>query len=325
VLIGYDKDNKDIGVSYAWTVNTLSGGTAVAEESATKEFLTLQPNNEGRWEVSVTVTGRNFVDGETVSKTATTLVICDPAAEPAASLSTYGPYSGNAVRNFAPGQFTEGGNGFGWSLGTIGGYWYWPVNHAASYSIPGNSFGESTETTGWVEAGIVWFQEDLNGNGLPDEVWYEVYGGTSTPAVPVTRKYSVKFFKADDANSQTDSGYGGQVHRGVYWADCKGRTGNISGGWPHNWGAPNYKGAWVTYTATLLCDNGWIDSTGYGYSVPKDGGPYVDHGPYVIPISRAVAADGSPVTLTRVRFVKVHTAIFRYGSVFGEISTEITH
>jgi hypothetical protein len=320
VLIGYDKDNKDIGVSYAWTVNTLSGGTDVAEESANKEFLTLQPNNEGRWEVSVTVTGRNFVDGETVSKTATALVICDPAAEPAPPPPD--PTAANYVvyNNFAPGQFTEGGLGLGWSLGTIGGYRFWPVSHKTSYSIPGNALGNGT---GWTEAGIVWFQEDLNGNGLPDEVWYEVYGGTSTPAVPVTRKYSITFFKADDANSQTDSGYGGQVHRGVYWADCKGRTGNISGGWPWMWGAPNYKGAWVTYTCTLLDDDGVIDSQTYIYSVPRDGGPYVDHGPWEIPISRAVAADGSPVTLTRVRFVKVHTAIFKCGHIFGEISTEI--
>jgi hypothetical protein len=43
----------------------------------------------------------------------------------------------------------------------------------------------------------------------------------------------------------------------------------------------------------------------------------------VFPISGAIAADRSPVTLTKVGFVKVHTGILSYGSVFGEISTEI--
>ncbi|MDR2344185.1 MAG: hypothetical protein LBD86_06630 [Spirochaetaceae bacterium] len=317
VLIGYDRDNNDIGVSYVWTVSTVSGESPVVSESANKEFLTLTPQSTGRWNVSVTVTGRNFVDGTEISKSADAVVICDPAG-------TYTGTMDHEVRNFAPGQFTEGGLGAGWSLGTIGGYSYWSVSHRASYTIQGNAFGQGGDgEAGWVEAGIVWFQEDLNGNGLPDEVWYEVYAGTSSKSSVVTRRYSVTFFKADDADSKTNSGYGGQVHRDIYWADCKGRTGVISGGWPWAYGAPNYKGAWVTYTATLVDDDGEIKSENYNYTVPRDGGPYVDHGTDIIPVSRAVAADGSFVNPTAVRFVKVHTGIFKYGSVFGEISTEI--
>jgi hypothetical protein len=40
-------------------------------------------------------------------------------------------------------------------------------------------------------------------------------------------------------------------------------------------------------------------------------------------VSNAVRADGEPVTLGAVRFIKVQTAVLYYGGVFGEISTEI--
>ena len=317
VLIGYDKDNNDVGAEYAWTVTTITGGNPAVSESTDKEFLTLTPQGAGKWRVGVTVTGRNFIDGGTVSRSAETLVVCDEAKPAAAAPNPSGPHTSAAVKNFSPGQFTEGGLGAGWSLGTIGGYDFWPVVHRQTYTIKGNDFA------GWTEAGIVWFQEDLNGNGKADEVWYEAYAGTSTPAAPVTRRYSITFFKSDDPDSETSPAYGGQKHREVYWADCKGRTDMIPGGWPWQYGSPNHKGAWVTYTSTLLDDDGEINSEDYTYSVPGDGGPFVDHGSPEIPISRAVAADGSSVTLSRVRFVKVQTAVFKYGSVFGEISTEI--
>jgi hypothetical protein len=311
VLIGYNADNSDAGVSYEWNVTPVSGGEA-AVAGTTNEFLRLTPPGVGRWRVTVTVTGRNFIDGEPVSKSAETVVVCDPPAQ-----SNVSP--GRDTKHFAPGQFTEGGTGAGWSLGTFGGYWMRTVNHKASYTIEGNAFGS------WTEPGTVWFQEDLNGNGEADEMWYELYAGSSTGRSPVTRRYSVTFYKSDEAGSAGDSGYGTQIHRDVYWADCKGRTGKIRGGWPYTFGAPNYKDARVTYTGTLASDDGNINKDGLAFTMPGDGGPFVDHSyPEEYPVSRAVAADGSPVTLSNVRFIKVHTGVFKYGdSAFGEISTEI--
>jgi hypothetical protein len=40
-------------------------------------------------------------------------------------------------------------------------------------------------------------------------------------------------------------------------------------------------------------------------------------------VSDAVRADGSPANLGAVHFIKVHTGRFKYGGLFGEISTEI--
>jgi hypothetical protein len=311
VLIGYDKDNKDIGAAYEWTVSPVDGAGDIPY-STNKEFISLTPGKTGKWNVAVTVTGRNFIDGEMVSRTAAATVVCDER-KTASYTST-----GTQTRHFSPGQFTEGGTGHGWSLGTIGGYEIRTVAHAKTYIIEGNAFA------GWTEPGIVWFQEDLNGNNEPDEVWYEAYIGSSAL---VTRRYSVTFFKSDAPSVKPPPNSYGQIIRDIYWADCKGRTGKISGGWPWEWGAPNYNGAKVAYTCTLASDDGEIDVPHVTqFTVPANI-PFVDHGPPAeeFPISMAVAADGSPVTLTRVRFVKVHTGVFKIGdSAFGEISTEVT-
>jgi hypothetical protein len=310
VLIGYDKDNKDIGAEYTWTVTPESGAETIPY-STNKEFISLTPNKTGKWNISVKVKGRNFINGETIEKTADTAVICDNPINSSIA-SSY-------IQHFAPGQFCEGGTGHGWSLGTIGGYFIQPVPHASVYVINGNAFGD------WVEPGIVWFQEDLNGNGIIDEVWYEAYIGPSTPNAPITRRYSITFFKADDT-TPLGNGYG-QIIRNIYWVDCKGRTGKILGGWPKDWGAPNYSGAKVTYTCTLASDDNEINvaHVAENFHLPANA-RFVDYyQPEEFPISSAVSADGSPVTLTKVCFVKVHTGVFRIGdNAFGEISTEIT-
>jgi hypothetical protein len=312
VLIGYDKDNKDIGAEYGWTVSPVDGAGDIPY-SKNKEFISLTPGTTGKWNVSVKVKGRNFIDGSEIERTASTVVICDEA-------KTATNTGSKEYKGFAPGQFAEGGTGAGWSLGTIGGYWIKSRAHKEVYTIKGNSFG------GWTEPGMVWFQEDLNGNNEPDEVWYEAHGAPSTADAPITRRYSITFFKADDTSTPSSNSYG-QVLRGVYWADCKGRTGKINGGWPHLYGAPNYDGAKVTYTCTLFSDDEKINikSVAMQFKLPENR-PFVDHAPpdENFYISNAVAADGSSVTLTNVRFVKVHTAVFKYGdTAFGEISTEI--
>jgi hypothetical protein len=76
-----------------------------------------------------------------------------------------------------------------------------------------------------------------------------------------------------------------------------------------------------------LRDNGKIcDNT---YPVLDDSWGYVDacnldrDDRDVFFVGDAIGADGSALTLSRVRFIKVQTAILRYGGIFGEVSTEI--
>jgi hypothetical protein len=293
VLIGYDRDNRDLGVSYSWTVTPRGGSPALSPPSTSGEFLRLSPPSGGSWTVSVTVTGRNYVEGSTISRSAETVVICDTGP------LTAGKFP-EVTKHFSPGQFTEAGTGYGWSLGAFGGYLIKKVPHQAQYTILGNAFGT------WFEPGVVWFQEDQNNNGLPDEMWYELSVGTGPG---ITRRYSVSFFKYGDGSGRNEHD---QIIREIYWADGTGRTGQINGGWPKDWGVSNDDGAWATYTGTLLNSAGeWPNC--------------VDTEQSVFPVNGAIAADNSPVTLTKVAFVKVHTGVLSYGGVFGEISTEINN
>jgi hypothetical protein len=232
------------------------------------------------------------VDDSTISRSATTTVICDTAPLSAGTFSL--------TKNFSPGQFTESGSGYGWSLGAFGGYLIKPVGHQEKYTILGNAFAN------WVEPGVVWFQEDLNGNGLPDEIWYELNVGSGSG---ITRRHSLSYFKYGDGSSKNEYD---QIIREIYWVDGAGHTGRINGGWPKDWGVSNADGAWATYTGTLLKSGAEVTNC-------------VDTFQNDFPISGAIAADGSPVTLTKVRFVKVHTGILSYGSAVGEISTEIAN
>jgi hypothetical protein len=187
------------------------------------------------------------------------------------------------------------------------------VDHKDSYSIRGNPM------VGWREPGVVWMQEDKNGNGLPDELWYELPGSDETHPTRknlITRRYALTYFKANGAGSKNEYG---QLIREVYWADAKGRTGIIPGGFPDRfWGV---QGVWVTYTTTLLRDDGEILAPGYNMD---DLTGYVDtYDNMIFPVSRAVRADGTAANLTKVKFLKVQTSMFRYGDIFGDVSTEI--
>jgi hypothetical protein len=231
------------------------------------------------------------------------------------------------LRHFAPSQFTEGGSGLGWSLGAAGGYWVYRVDHQPSYKITGNPMAT------WSEAGIVWVQEDKNGNNIPDEMWYEIKGGDEEPAhagtfgKQITRRYALTYFLLEGSGPAETNAYN-QIIRTIYWADGKGRTGEMGGGWSGVWGV---SGNWVTFSGTLLRDTGNIATGEYG-GLDEMGG-YVDNYGWSgwsdsdtwdrFSVSDAIHADGSPATLNAVRFIKVQTAIFRYGGIFGEVSTEI--
>jgi hypothetical protein len=158
---------------------------------------------------------------------------------------------------------------------------------------------------------VVWIQEDNNGNGLPDEMWYELRGSEDDTDHKrnISRRYALSYFRASEA---VINQYG-QLIRRVYWVDAKGRTGMIPGGFPApRWGV---EGEWVTYTFTRLGDGGLSESTS----------GYVDTLDEIFYINKAMRADETPIALAAVRFIKVQTAVFSYGGLFGDTSTEIQY
>jgi hypothetical protein len=298
-LIGYNGDHSDAGASYTWSVSP-SGPTY----NPTGEFLRITPNSTGTYTITVSVKGKNYITGEPITETASAELVCYTDSLPEGTFDS-------PLKNFGPGQMCEGGTGYGWSLGSAGGYEVWEVDHQNQYRIEGNPL------TSWREPGIVWIQEDNNGNGLPDEMWYELTGSDETHPTwknHITRRYAVTYFKTDDQGKKNEYD---QLIKEVYWADSRGRAGMIPGGFPSPWGVV---GNWVTYTCTLLRDDGKIFEVDYNMDELDD---YVDcFDPYFF-INKAVKADGTPVTLSKVKFIKVQTSMFRYGGMFGDVSTEI--
>jgi hypothetical protein len=301
-LLGYNADHSDVGASYSWTV---SGDHASRTWTTSNGggLLHITPKTAGTYTITVSVTGREYVSGSTVTKTTTTELICYDTPLSAGTFAS-------PLRNFAAGQFARGGNGFGWSLGAFGGYEVWTVEHQPSYYIKGNPFAA------WLEAGVVWIQEDRNGNGLPDEMWHELRGGDDDdPAWRdyVTRRYAITYYQGDGTAAQQ----GTSDATASYWVDSKGRAGILPSAFPSKWGVT---GDWATYTGTLLRDNG--NTTG-GYSGLSEMYGYVDAMNSTFYVNKAMSADGTPVSLSAVKFIKVHTGVLRYGGIFGEVSTEI--
>jgi hypothetical protein len=314
-LVGYDRDHKDTGVTYSWQV---SGGSFSSPASATGEFYSFTPTAAGTSTVTVEVTGNNYITGQPIAKTATTQVVCYvPPATGSPAVAGTGSHN-KVFLHHAPGQYATGGSGYGWSLGSFGGYEVWKVNHQNIYYIRGNPFN------GWNEPGVIWIQEDRNGDGIPNEMWYELKG--SEDYVPqaqrlLNRRYAVTYIDAHGVEDVSGN-------QRIYWADCRGRSGLWGSFWNTQW--PER----ITFTGTLIKDPGNRVPKGsyvadyWGYvdvSGPAAGhGPPGDiHLPSEFPIHRAIRADGSAITLTDVRFIKVHTAIFCRDRTFGDISTEI--
>jgi hypothetical protein len=341
-LLGYGVDGEDLGVSYSWE---FSGPSSYSKSiSANGEFCTFTPQAAGDYTVRVDVTGRDFVSGAAgVTKTAVTRVVCYTGTVSPPAGKTYN----SPTKHFAPGQHNEG-KGYGWSLGAALGYEFWSLpNGAAKLEIYGNPFGP------WGEAGIVWVQYDANGNGVPDEMWYELTGDEDDTSYKsqITRRYALSYFRGPNpAGSRWDpdtgltydpaldteglnSNYakGQSIQRIVYWVDCKGRVGRFNG-WPFGAALSDDLDTRVTFTGTLLRDTGRIAVDAYNdiplksYVDCPEGSDKYEYGQFNV-ARDAIRANGSPAGLNPalVRFVKVQTAFWRYGGVFGNISTEIVY
>lgn len=201
------------------------------------------------------------------------------------------------------------------SLGAWGGYAVYGFDHTVIDSagpdllVIGNAFPS------FAEPGVVWVMQDQNGNGKPDDTWYEL-AGSETGQPGYIRNYSVTYSRPNPA--------GGNVP----WKDNRGNSGfvlttiyNTQDYFPDSPHAASY-----TLTGTLLpsinidtTDPNYITSASfvYGYCDNSAGGDYVD-------ISTAIDSLGRPVSLKGIDFVKIQTGILFNMGWLGEQSTEVT-
>lgn len=213
------------------------------------------------------------------------------------------------------------------SLGGFGGYIVlgFPqsianVSGEYDFKVMGNAYYNSKTGTGKLggsaEPGIVFVSKDANGDGIPNDEWYELAGseyGKDTE----TRDYEITYYRPQPANQN------------VPWKDNKGGEGVILRNSFHI--QASYYPAWIeedelTFRGTRLKDNA-VQENGLwvGYCYPQG---YADNHPNNkegsnFKIDWAVDEDGEPVSLDAIDFVKIMTAVNQDAGQMGEISTEV--
>jgi len=216
------------------------------------------------------------------------------------------------------------------SLGGFGGYIVVGFDHSIvssngdyDFYVAGNAFSSSRGNSS--EPGIVSVMQDANGNGLPDDVWYELRG-SETGKSTETKDYSVTYFRPEVAGEN------------VKWSDNLGNSGEIEYmALFHS--QDSYYPVWVkgnryTLSGTLLAPNSSEDEKGvwsnnpYGWGYADNmGSDNVAIGERAncnrFRISDAVKSDGTPANLKYIDFVKITTAVNYRAGILGEISTEV--
>lgn len=221
------------------------------------------------------------------------------------------------------------------SLGAFGGYIVFGFDHPIAnvegeydFKIYGNamkSLGSGADTS--AEPGIVMVSVDTNGNGVPDDEWFELRGSAHDNALAdFTIRYSRPSQTETSENiawtsNDPDSPSGiitlNDFHTQSYWPGwIEGDVIEFSGTrLPGN--ARNDNGTWVLSPF----DWGYADNRPDFVNVNGNMGPNPEAPGFNI--DNAVDADGNSVRLTAIDFVKVYTAVNQTCDFLGETSTEI--
>lgn len=212
----------------------------------------------------------------------------------------------------------------------IAGFKHNVVNSHGDYdlTIKGNPYSYQSEP------GIIWVSMDENGDGLPNDTWYELAGseyGTENE----TLDYAITYYKPTTPKND------------IRWTDNQGGEGIIP--YMEAWNThDSYWQDWVptekdkdgkefrTYYGSRLKDThtytngytleppfawGYADNDGSDYFRLKTAIMTTAMGHYKI--NNAVTADGQPANLPYINFVKIQTGQTGYSPNLGEISTEI--
>lgn len=209
------------------------------------------------------------------------------------------------------------------SLGGYGGYVIFHFDHSVvnvkdkmDLYIRGNGFTNNSEP------GIVMVSKDNNGNGKPDDTWYELKGSADEDSIgKSTYNYTITYSRAAADSTLT-------------WVDSKGESATVIKNTFHK---QSYYPLWIadnvlSFTGTLLPKNAVNKGTSttpyyvlsnfrYGY---VDNSAVTDSTGCSFNIEWAVDADRQSVSLDKIDFVKVYCAENQTAGWLGETSTEVT-
>jgi hypothetical protein len=218
------------------------------------------------------------------------------------------------------------------SLGGFGGYIVVGFDHSIDNSgdydlaILGNSFSGSSEP------GIVWVMQDENGNGQPDDTWYEL-AGSETGKAETIQNYSVTYYRptgpkmpvqwTDNLGNSGEIDYLAQFHRQDYYyplwieADSYTLTGTCLKA--RNYDASGNGSYWVNPEY----DWGYADNFSPIDRLSNDENTNADPNANHFKISHAIDMDGQPIHLKYIDFVKVQVGVNTKSGWLGEVSTEV--
>lgn len=232
------------------------------------------------------------------------------------------------------------------TLGGYGGYVVVGFDHSivnvpnqSDFQVLGNAFWSNTnpnpnvsKRAGNAEPGIVVVSVDENKNGLPDDTWYELAGSEYTKPETI-KNYQITYYKPDENKIKTPDNSYSFLNDTTYvrWTTNGYGSGYV---YRNTFHAQPYYPRWIStdeihFTGTKLANN-YVDESGTGsyfvqYSYPWG---YADNAPNSDEMSKmniewAVNADGNPVHLPAVDFIKIYTGVNQYCGWLGETSTEI--
>ena len=226
------------------------------------------------------------------------------------------------------------------TLGGWGGYVVFSFDHEVQnvagqtdLLVLGNAFYSDVthpENGGSSEPGVVYVSRDVNGNGTPDDPWYEIAGSEIASS---NRNYRVTYFRPSADHVRTPNATESLVDTTyIYWRDINGATGYMA---QNRYHLQSYFPLWLsdarlTFNGTLLPPNAMLyQEDGHTkYVMMNYAYGYADNHPNnttaaEINLDWAVNAQGQPANLTGIHFVKVQTGTHQQCGWIGEISTEV--
>ena len=226
------------------------------------------------------------------------------------------------------------------TLGGWGGYVTFGFDHTIvnvagkqDFRIEGNGFTNSSEP------GIVMVSYDANGNGEPDDEWYEIVGSGNFTAEN-EEWYQSALETGNDVNTYRDfemTYYRPEVEENaplkeyIRWTNNKDQEGYKE---KNSFHKQSYFPLWVdadeiTFNGVRLAQSG-VDASGQGsfFTLKSYKYGYADNhsnsdNRSTFDIDWAIDNDGNKVNLPGIDFVKVYTGVDQENGWLGENSTEV--